>query len=278
MYIHTLIFIDLRAIFKALIFIVISTYSCTALYAQNFELQISTKDSVNNSVLKVIPYTKLHKEPKNILKEANLISKELALSGFINNTYSINKKDTIYKCVYTLNTKIDTIRIYYSNTLLDKNILNKIAAKYTSTYFDIATSAINNSLKTMVAYFETKGASFTSASLKNLTQQGTKLTAQLQLSISKKRTINTILVKGYTDFPKKYLNHYLNLKKHTTFNLNTLNLISEQLNALPFITQLKQPAVLFTKDTTTLFLYLKKKATSKFDGLIGFPIMKIAKN
>ena len=260
----------MRALFKALILCVFFTSSYAALYAQDFELQISTKDSVHNSALKNIQYIRLHKEPKTILKEAAIISKKLALTGFINNTYFINKKDTVYKCVYTLNVKIDTIRIYYSNTLLDKSILNKITTKFTNKYFEIATSNINNSLNSIVAYFETKGASFTTASLINLKQKGTKLTALLQLNISKKRKINTIVIKGYTDFPKKQLKHYLNINKQSTFNLTQLKLINEQINAIPFVTQQKEPAILFTKDSTTLFLYLKKKATSKFDGVIGF--------
>ena len=270
MYIHILIFIDLKAFFIALIFLVFFTSSPVTLYSQDFELQISTKDSVHNSVLKKIPYNILHKEPETIFKEADIISKKLALSGYINNTYTINKKNTLYKCIYTLNKKIDSIRIYYSNTLLDESILNKITTKSTNTYFEISTSAIDASLNNIVAYFETKGASFTNASLQNLSQQGNILSAQLQLNISEKRKINTIVIKGYTDFPKKQLKHYLNLKKHSIFNINSLKSINEQINAIPFVTQQKEPAVLFTKDSTTLFLYLKKKATSKFDGVIGF--------
>ncbi|AMC10658.1 hypothetical protein Lupro_05105 [Lutibacter profundi] len=270
MYIHTLNFNDLKAIFKLLNFTLIFITSFTSVYTQNFELIIQPKDSTNTSVFKSMPYVKTHNTYKNMLEEINNISEKLAAKGYINNSYNLNRKKSTFICTYTLNSKINTIKIYYSNKFIDETILKNLTTNYTNFYFEIPINTVENSLNFIVDYFENKGASFTTASLSNFSQHEDKLIASLQLNISQERKINATVIKGYENFPKKYLNHYLDLKQNYPFSLNTLNKISELLNTIPFVTQLKNPEVLFTKDSTTLFIYLKKKATSKFDGVIGF--------
>jgi len=270
MYIHPLNFNDLKAFFKLLNFTLILITSFTSVYAQNFELIIQSKDSTNSSILKSTPYIKTHNTYKSVLEEVNNISKKLTTEGYVNNSYSLNRKESTFVCTYTLNNKVNTIKIYYLTKFIDENILKKLTLNYTNSYFEIPINTVENSLNFIVDYFENKGASFTTASLSNFSQHKDKLIASLQLNISEERKINATIIKGYENFPKKYLNHYLDLKKNHPFSLSTLNRVNELLNTIPFVTQLKKPEVLFTKDSTTLFLYLKKKATNKFDGVIGF--------
>ncbi len=260
----------MKAFFKLVLFTLLFSISFVSVSAQNLELLISTKDSSSISTLKPITYSKYHSSEKKLLKEVTSISKKLALIGFVNNNYVLNHKDSIYNCIYTLNNRIDTLRIYYNNKSINNKLLDEISSNYTSSYIEIPTNKIELTLNNIVTYFENKGASFTSASLINIQQKGTKLTAELKLDISEERKINTVIIKGYKEFPKKYLQQHLNLTINSTFNLNTLNKIDKLIHTIPFTTQLKKPQVLFTKDSTTLFLYLKKKATSLFDGIIGF--------
>ncbi len=260
----------MKANFKPLLFILFLTPFYSNIYAQNFKLLVQSKDSSNAIVLSSISYKKTHHSENEIQNEIESLSIKLALKGYINNSYLLNKSDTLYNCIYTLNTKIEKIRVFYTNKFVDEGLLSNITSNYTRTYFEISTNDIETTLNFIVNYFETKGSSFTKVSLTNLKQQNQILTAQLQLDISEKRKINKIVIKGYDKFPKKYLNRHLNLTTKSIFNLNTLNKLNNSINSIPFITQLKEPAVLFTKDTTTVFLYLKKRATNKFDGIIGF--------
>ena len=260
----------MKAIFKHLLIPLLLSISFASVKAQNLKLLISTKDSSTISILKSIPYLRYHNSEKYLLKEVNSISKKLALIGFVNNNYVLNHKDSIYNCIYNLNNRIDTLHIYYNNKSIKNKLLDEISFYYTASYFEIPTNKIELTLNSIVNYFEYKGASFTNASLINILQDGKKLTAELQLNISEERKINTIIIKGYKEFPKKYLHHYLKIKPNSTFNLNTLNKVDKLIHTIPFTTQLKKPEVLFTKDSTTLFIYLKKKATSLFDGIIGF--------
>ena len=107
MYIHTLIINDLKAVFYSLIFYLLFLTPFASIQAQTFELLVYPKDSANSTVLKSIPYINIHNSHEGLLKEAANISKKLAIIGFINNSYHLNKKDTTYTCIYTLNTKID---------------------------------------------------------------------------------------------------------------------------------------------------------------------------
>ena len=270
MYIHNLNINDLKAVFKLLIFTLLLSASFASIHAQSFELKVYAKDSSNAYILKTIAYVKTHTTKKSVLNEIDSISNKLTLIGFINNNYTINEKDLIVSCIYTLNKKIKTIRIHYNSPYLKNSFFEKIATNHTNTYFEVPLNNIERTLNLIIEHFEDLGYSFTTISLKKLVQQNEILTAQLNLEISEKRTINKVIVKGYSKFPKKYLNQYLDLKQHTVFNKNTLNNLHELINTIPFVSQIKKPAVLFTKDSTTLFLYLKKKTTNTFDGIIGF--------
>jgi outer membrane translocation and assembly module TamA len=97
------------------------------------------------------------------------------------------------------------------------------------------------------------------------------LEAQLVIDTNEqKRTINNIIIKGYDKFPESYLKHYLKIKPSQTFSLDKIKNRTRQLQNLRFASELKPPEVLFSKDSTTLYLYLKKEQSNSFDGFLGF--------
>jgi hemolysin activation/secretion protein len=94
--------------------------------------------------------------------------------------------------------------------------------------------------------------------------------ADLQIYQSKKRTINNVIIKGYKNFPKSYIKNYFNIKNNTVFNQQKIKEISEGSKVLEFITEIKPPEILFTKDSTSIYIYLKKEQNNSFDGLMNF--------
>ena len=253
-----------------LIFTLITLFSIQFALSQNLELTITTKEIKNLLILESIPYINKHSNQQSLYTEIDSISKKLRRIGFINNTFTIIHNDSTYKCTYSLYNKIESIRIYYSSKSLDKRLLEEISNNYSTEFFDIPIKTVEETLKHIVNHYENKGASFTYCSLKDIHQQKNKLFATLQINITKERKINNIIIKGYPNFPIKFLNQFTNKGSNTIFNINTLNNVHNLLNRLPFITQLKKPEVLFTKDSTTIYVYIKKKNASKFNGIIGF--------
>lgn len=270
MYIHTLIIYMLKSIFKFLIFGFIFSFSSLNLFAQTFELIIHTTNSENFKIIKEIGYTKFHKTQKEAFQEINSISEKLSSKGYLNNKYTISENNTITTALFDIQEKIEVIRIYYPNNTTEKEYISQLANSSSNNYFEIPLHEVENTLKKIVAYYENKGYSFTNIYLTNISQNNSKLTADLIIDSSHKRTIDNAVFKGYPDFPKKYIEHYLNIEFGKPFNLESLKKLNKAINKLPFVSQIKKPEVLFTKDSTTLYIYVKKRQTSYFDGIIGF--------
>jgi hemolysin activation/secretion protein len=77
-------------------------------------------------------------------------------------------------------------------------------------------------------------------------------------------------VKGYEQFPKSYVKHYLKIKHKQPFNLKRIKDKTAELENLTFASQIKDPEVLFTKDSTLLYIYIEKQKSNAFDGFLGF--------
>lgn len=84
------------------------------------------------------------------------------------------------------------------------------------------------------------------------------------------RTINAIVIQGYTKTPKRFLK---NLEKEfigKTYAPETLQKLSNILRNHPFLSLEKPPQTLFTKDSTEVYLNFQKKKANFFDGILGF--------
>lgn len=276
-YIHIKIFVLLTRFFRLYIIgiLIVSYFSKT--YAQNLKLTITSHEKKNTEIINTITYKKLHFSKKSVLKEIDSVSKIMTLKGYINHSYTIQHNDSIYSCYFYLNKKIDSIKIYHHN-LINDFFIKRFNKNYNNEYFEVSTNEIDSTLEKIVSFYEKKGFSFVTVFLSNLTQYNNQLSAKLNINFTKKRNITSIVVKGYDDFPKKYLKHFLNLNNRVLFNNTTLNEVYNTANTIPFTTQLKKPEVLFTKDSTILYLYLKKKSANFFDGIIGFSNEKNSNN
>ncbi len=238
--------------------------------AQQFHLNITTKDSLNLIILNKIHFNKTYLNRQSVLNEVKNISKSLAKIGYLNNSYALKEKDTLINCIYTLNKKIDSISVYFDKKF-DITSLSKFKnIKIKDKHFEVSTDYIETILNYIIHFYEINGFSFTSIYLDNIKEKGNTLVASLIIKTSKKRNITNVIIKGYPNFPKKYLNHFVGIKNNTLFNTKKLALVNDRLNQIPFITQIKEPAVLFNKDSTSIFLYLKKKSNNSFDGIVGF--------
>ncbi|BAO54250.1 BamA/TamA family outer membrane protein [Nonlabens marinus] len=95
-------------------------------------------------------------------------------------------------------------------------------------------------------------------------------TAKLILSVqnSNSRKIDRIVVEGYPNYPSNQIQNVLN--KKTVYNSRNLKRIENQLYNYPYFEKIREPQALFKKDSTLLYVYLKKKSANSADGLIGF--------
>ncbi|WP_240491781.1 POTRA domain-containing protein [Flavivirga aquatica] len=194
--------------------------------------------------------------------------------GYIENKLEETKKanDSTFITSLNLKRKFNTIYIYYDKTTLNINTLKSVSKKVFDNYFELKFSEIEKTLNYINSKTSENGYPFSKLYLSNISiQDESNLKANLIIEVPKqKRSINNIIIKGYEKFPKSYLKHYLKIKPSQVFDLNTIKSKTEQLNNLTFTNEIKSPEVLFSKDSTTLYLYLEKTKSNSFDGFLGF--------
>ncbi|WP_298495266.1 hypothetical protein [uncultured Algibacter sp.] len=167
--------------------------------------------------------------------------------------------------------KFKSIYVYYNRSNIDQSVLDLVSEDIYDDYFILNFSETENALQIINSEISKKGLPFSKLKLTNIkTKDSTNLEAALTINSLEKRTIDNILVKGYDNFPGSYLKHFLKIKPKQVFNLDIIKNKTNQLNNLIFANEIKSPEILFSKDSTTLYLYLEKTKSNAFDGFLGF--------
>ncbi|WP_255449892.1 POTRA domain-containing protein [Seonamhaeicola sediminis] len=238
------------------------------------KLNISGSSPKETQIIDSLNYLKNHKDILSIKTEINAVQKQLYRKGFIENRFdSIQQtKDSVFNAKFQLKKRFNTIHIYYENDVVSKSVLKQISKDVFNDYFKLKFTETENALNFINSKISEQGFPFSKIKLSNIkTKDQNKLNAKLIIANnSNKRTINNIIVKGYEKFPEAYLKHFLKIKPSQIFDLNKIKTKTEQLQNLRFASEVKPPEILFSNDSTTLYLYLKKNQSNSFDGFLGF--------
>lgn len=242
--------------------------------AQNLHLQIIGDSKSESEIIDSISYLRKHKNTKSVQDEISDISSKLSKIGYIDNNLSDFRKanDSSYVTKLNLGKKIKFIHIYIgSDELLNNTItLTKKNNNIELPYFDT-----DSFLKETIQKLEQKGYALATLKLINIRRDKNILYADLKLESNKKRKLNLITIQ-YSDntqsdkFPKGHLKQINRKYLNSMFNQNTVEEIYSDFNKYGFVNQIKYPEILFTNDTTKVFVYLEKKNSNTFDGFLGF--------
>lgn len=95
---------------------------------------------------------------------------------------------------------------------------------------------------------------------------------QVELSVIKgnQRKIDGFVIRGYEKVPKRFIKNIEKEFQGKIYDDKNLIQINQSLQNHPFVLLDKPPQTLFTKDSTQVFLFLQKKKSNTFDGVIGF--------
>jgi hypothetical protein len=249
-----------------LLLIAILGYTSTV-YSQDFSLEINSNKTTENKFLSKINYKTKHKDATALYIELNRVQKHLKMNGyFLSRIDSVSKKGKIYIAYLNLDKKVDSVLLKH------KSISNQMLQKYNfkNNYIKIPINQLEEILNVISNFQELQGNAFSKIKLKKLRIQNKTLFAEIDLTSSKKRKIDKVVLKGYENFPKSFIKNYLNINSKTIFNKKKLMEISKLSKDLDFVSETKPPETLFTKDSTLLYVYLKKIKGSSFDGLVNF--------
>ncbi|SEB78351.1 hypothetical protein SAMN04489761_1757 [Tenacibaculum sp. MAR_2009_124] len=186
------------------------------------------------------------------MTEISLIKDKLNKKGFFKVSHQLKKQSNLYICRLNLGKKITIAVINDGDNPRTLNVPH-----------------LEEYILSKQHELDKKGESFSEIKLSNITIRKDTLFARLYIKRRQIRYIDKIIIKGYKDFPTSYLKNFLNIKKKTAVSKGKLKHLSEQLKTLEFVTETKPPQLLFSKDSTFIFFYLKKKSKNYFDGFIN---------
>ncbi len=96
------------------------------------------------------------------------------------------------------------------------------------------------------------------------------LTTKLIIDAEKKRTVNKIVFEGFPKFPQTFIKNTNRIYKGKTIRPETLEKLYSEIDKIDFVKQSKSPEILFTRDSTNIYIFLEKNKANTFDGFIGF--------
>ncbi|CAN5864204.1 hypothetical protein BH11BAC7_BH11BAC7_03360 [soil metagenome] len=96
------------------------------------------------------------------------------------------------------------------------------------------------------------------------------ISAQLHLDKNRYTRIDSIDVKGNLSLSKQFLYNYIGIAPGDAYDESKLQATSKRLKELSFARETKSYTILFTEKYTKLTLFLDKKRSGQFDGILGF--------
>ena len=241
-------------------------------YTQELQLNISSPDPVETTIINSIGYSKTFDNFKTLETEVQSLKNKLHQQGFIETRIlKILEDRPLVVAQLSLGKKYDSIRLYADKSLFEFLELEGVKNPENSPYYIVELTALENFLNTLTTFLTAKSYPFASVSLKNIsTNEGSILRANLSIITKKSRQLHSVEIKGYEKFPRSFIKRYLGIKTNTPFNLKSIRSKTDALDQLSFTKQLRPAEVLFTQDTTRVYLYLEKTKSNRFDGFLGF--------
>ncbi|WP_272023448.1 ShlB/FhaC/HecB family hemolysin secretion/activation protein [Olleya namhaensis] len=262
---------SLKTYTTCLIFILYASILCS----QNLQLKVIGFDDNETSIISQYNSKTTFDSYEELKLNVSKIENTLRQNGYINIQLLsiINSKNNLYIAQIALKNKIENVVLYINPTFQSKSYFSKLNIdNLKNNTFKVPYLALEKLLIKYNKIISETGQPFSTVQLSDVKQKNnTTFSANLIITTKEKnRQLDKIIIKGYDKFPKSYLKRFLKIQKNITFNLSSINKKTLQLNNLSFASQTKPAEILFTKDSTHLYIYLKKTPSNNFDGFIGF--------
>lgn len=254
-------------------------------FGQNFQLKLIGISAYENKVLDSLNYLTVHQNLKSINDEIKITTEKLTKIGYLENRFIENtkKNDSAYIAKFELRKKINFIHIYIGD---DKSHQSEFLEKKNETIkllglekdkdtLKLPFSELESFFNQSIQKLELQGFSFAKLKLTTLNKKQKILYSGLQLDLGKQRVLNSIVIKENksdkkNSFPAGHLNQMNRKYSNKIYNKKVINAIYDDIQKFRFVNQIKYPEILFTNDTTKVYIYLEKRKSNTFDGFIGF--------
>ncbi|WP_299763260.1 hypothetical protein [uncultured Dokdonia sp.] len=261
---------------RRIIYIFFTLYIFSISYCQSQEgkllLSIKGKTLAETEIIDSIGYQKTFKELIPLFKTIDSLKSSLSKIGYIDITEErVKINDSLYASAMHLGKRYKYVRIYVGKDTSTKTYLKEANLSIKNDSILIETAFAKAVLENLTSIAANSGNPFTSFQITSISKDNINtLSGKLSINQDVNRYANRIIINGYKKAPRGYIKYYARIREGKVFNQKELLEQNERLNNLSFITSKKDPQVLFTKDSTTIYFYLERKVNNRFDGFLGF--------
>lgn len=202
---------------------------------------------------------------KEFLKKDSLSATKF-LDSLSENNYYFTKILAIEKEKQTTKIIFDKGKNYNeAKVKLAENIAENFKIKN-----EFFTKNLDSLKKSINKKFIDKGFAFSRVKTKYLGIKNGIPEVEISVNTDLKRKINGFVMKGYDKVPQRFVKNLEKEFRGKSYDEKTLFGINNALQNHPFVTLERTPQTLFTRDSTTIYLFLQKKKVNSFDGIVGF--------
>lgn len=269
----TQIFELLKRFFQFFFYLYIYTSFWSLSTAQNLTLKIEAEKVLSEGFLDSLNTSYNFENYINLKAAVDSLSKNLQRNGYIDSKLNaiVKKNDSLFIADFFLGKQWKEIEVHYSKNDFSISEIKKISNNVQDSVFTIPIKYLDAALEKLNGIKAENGDPFNKLQLSEIEKIDDKtLKAILNVTTSKQRNIDRVVVKGYDKFPKSFLKYYAGIKKGKVFNQKKVVEQNSIINNLGFVNSLKPPEALFKKDSTIIYMYLQKENNNLFDGILGF--------
>ena len=183
---------------------------------------------------------------------------------------SLIRKDSFnYEVILNKNQMVEYIEIS-NKSAFDENIV-KILNKYTENGKLIRFKQIESVTKEITEILSEGGYPFGKVGFINYKLVNpTTIKLEMEIQYGSKRNIDKVIVKGYENFPKNFIKNIFKPGKSNSLDVDKALSLANKIDKTGFARNIKDPEILFTKDSSSLYLYIDKIRRNIFDGFLSF--------
>lgn len=197
----------------------------------------------------------------------NQVLKSLRIDGYLAPIFKEKwQKDTL-KLFITIGQNFDMAYIDPGNA--DVFVLGELG--FQTNDFDAFWSLRKTQffLDQLLDFYENNGYPFSRIKLKLLREDDDTLKTILDVYPGPYKSLDSLIVKSETKIPKGYISFHLGLKKGKPYNESKLEETQELADKNGTFKATRSPQVLFTKEKTSVYLYLDQQASNRISGIAG---------
>ena len=249
---------------KSVLFFIHFILTLNILYSQEYKLNYIGSNTTENKIKSFETYKDLVLEIEDSLislkktGNINAIVKSFLMIDSLNFNVEIEK-----------NQKIKYLQVI--NEAKFDELVKSILSSYKSEEGLIKIDETDIIVREISKKLSKEGFPFAKVSFKNHDlSQSSVIRSNLNIDYGSRRYLDKIIVKGYEDFPDNFIKNIFKINKNRFFDIDKATKQSKLIDNTNFARNIKEPEILFTNDSTSLYLYLKKIRRNSFDGFISF--------